>query len=344
MGGLSFKDTDRFLPLRLGATARDTLQEFIDIDVTAEDLVGILKRNQAYRDLFGRFVNQKTKQKEPGTKEEKEATSPTHRLINLLGMLGSRNLILALRMHKALEKRFPLTQDGSVDIKASDYLKNSLEWEEFFLRNNLDYSETAFSAAVYFDWLKRALSRDPSFKKGLEAYTDKIWKRAQRTGLAAYFLARHVRSLSPKQALAAGMLLHGGKLLAAAADPAYAEWEGKLEEKALPPLAELIQERSARSAAHEEFSALSLSYFDVFKRLAPAIRHYREPYVLQGQDHVQYDLASLLYLANLMGRAWKLPASEKDPLFKEWSHPSLKHLKLSPSTLISVMKSAMAVH
>lgn len=344
MEGFSFKDTDRFLPLRLGATARDTLQEFIDIDVSAEDLVRILNRNQAYKDLFARFVNQKTKGRpSAGDKKGEEPVSPTHRLISLLGMLGSRNLILSLRMHKATAGAFPVKEDGAVDIKASDYVKFALECEEVFLRNNLDYSETAYAAGVYFDWLKRILSHHPSYKKGLEAYCDRIAKRALRCGILAYFLAQNIQSLNPKQALAAGMLMQGGKLILAGALEDYSAVEIESEESAATPLFRLLKERARYGAGFEEISSQSLYYFDVFRALAPALRHMREPYALKGGDHVQYDLASLLYLADCMGRSWKIPSGDKDALFGEWDHPSLKHLKLSAATLTQVMKLAMAV-
>jgi hypothetical protein len=343
MEGFSFKDTDRFLPLRLGATARDTLQEFIDIDVSAEDLVRILNRNQAYKDLFSRFVNQKTRKSSGEKEKDEESVSPTHRLISLLGMLGSRNLILSLRMHKATAGSFPVKEDGSIDIKASDYVKFGLECEELFLRNNLDYSETAYAAGVYFDWLKRALSTHPSFKKGLEAYCDRVSKRALRCGILAYFLAQNVQSLHPKQALAAGMLMHGGKLVLAGAFEDYSAAETQMEESNVPSIFRLLKEREFYGAGFEEAASQSLYYFDVFRTLAPAVRQTREPYTLKGGDHVQYDLASLLYLAECMGRSWKIPAGEKDPLFTEWAHPSLKHLKLSAVTLTQVMKMAMAV-
>lgn len=344
MEGFSFKDTDRFLPLRLGATAHDTLQEFIDIDVSAEDLVRILNRNQAYKDLFSRFVNQKTRGKPVGDeKKGEEPVSPTHRLISLLGMLGSRNLILSLRMHKAITGAFPVKEDGSVDIKASEYVKFALECEEVFLRNNLDYSETAYAAGVYFNWLKRALAHHPSFKKGLESYCDRVAKRALRCGILAYFLAQHVQSLNPKQALAAGMLMQGGKIILAGLLEDYSSVETESEETTSPPLYRLLKERARYGAGFEEVSSQSLYYFDVFRALAPAVRHVREPYALKGGDHVQYDLASLLYLADCMGRSWKIPSGEKDAVFAEWDHPSLKHLKLSVATLTQVMKQAMAV-
>ncbi len=347
MEGFSFKDTDRFLPLKLGPTARDTLQEFIDIDVSAEDLVKILHRNHAYKDLFARFVNQKTqpRKSEEGEKTEgKEPPSPTHRLISLLGMIGSRNLILALRMHKALENRFPVNEEGAVDIKASDYLKHALEMEEVFLRNNLHYSETAYAAAVYYDWMERHLARLPDYKKVLEPYAGTVWKRAQRTGILAYFISHEVRGSAPKQAMAAGFLVHGGKLLLASALKEYVEFETNLDQnEKLPPLARLIQEREKFGLSYEEVSAHSLRYFDVFQSLSAPVSRYREPYCLKGGDGGQYSLAAVLYLADAMARTWRIPNDEKDPAIQEWAHPSVKQLRLSATKLIAIMKSAMTL-
>lgn len=352
MEGFSFKDTDRFLPLRLGATARETLQEFIDIDVTAEDLVRILHRNQAFKDLFSRFVNQKTQPRraKPAEGEAKEAKegrelpTPTHRLIGLLGMIGSRNLILALRMHKAIEGRFPIDEAGEVDVKASDYVKRALETEEVFLRNGLEYSETAYAAAVYYDWVIRLLGKQEDFKKGLEAFAEQQWKRAIRSGLLAYFLGHEVRGATPKLAMAGGFMLPAGKLLLAGHDRAYIDFDTKLSEQAaLTPLARLLHERQRFGVAQEEIGSHSLRYFDVFHGLVPAVRCFREPYNLKGVDAGNYTMASLLYLADAMAQSWKIPSNEQDPVIQEWAHPSLKHLQLSATKLIKVMRSAMAV-
>ena len=135
MKAFSFQDSELFVPLRIGRTARETLQEFIDIDVTASDLTRILDNNQTYRDLFFRFVNQKTAKAEkpkPAVEvkdgqaapvPEKEAPpSPTHRLIGLLGMLGSRNLILALRIHRLMNGKFPVTK-ARFDLVGYHYCK-----------------------------------------------------------------------------------------------------------------------------------------------------------------------------------------------------------------------------
>ncbi|NUM88976.1 MAG: hypothetical protein HUU37_07215, partial [Bdellovibrionales bacterium] len=121
---------DCLRPLKLKPTARDTLQEFIDIDVTADDLVQILNRNLAYRDMFERFVQKRIKPAAGGDKKDAQEPSPTHRLVSLLGMIGSRNFILALRMSRLHTGHFPVKDDGSVDLKAGDFLKRASDIEE----------------------------------------------------------------------------------------------------------------------------------------------------------------------------------------------------------------------
>lgn len=349
MGSFSFAKTELFLPFRLGRTARDTLQEFIDIDVTAEDLSRILNENQAYRDLFFRFVSQKTarieKPKEGAEKPENAPPSPTHRLVSLLGMLGSRNLIVALRMHRLTNGRFPLSDDGKLELTASDSLKWALEAEDLFQRNKLEYSETAYAAGVYFDLCRCVYGKDGGPGK-LEPYFKRTWTRALRTGLVAYFLAEKLAGFTPKYALAAGMLAHGGKLHLAHLfeQDQYAENEEGLDSNPeIPPLGRMLLERASFPVLQEEVGSHTLRYFDVFKMLVPAVRYYREPYVLKGADDRNYKLAVLLWLADAMARSWKVPADEKDPVFQDWSYPGLDTLKIRRKLLIEVMKRAMTL-
>lgn len=353
MKAFSFQDTDRFLPYQLQPTARDTLQEFIDIDVSADDLVRILNRNQVYRSLFFRFIAKKTAAPEKNTDadgdkgKEKEEDSPTHRLINLLGMIGSRNLILALRMHKAAEGAFPAAPDGSVDVKAADYLKFAMEFEESFLRNDLEYSEMAYAVGVYFDWFLRVEAKHPAFKK-LDPYYREVAKRAFRTGLIAYFLADGVKGVTPKFAFAAGALTQAGKLFLATeyseGKENYADFDRAIDKNSKhTPLARVLVEREAYSTTHEEVGAHTLRYFDVFKPLIPAVRFYREVFCLKGVDKQNYAFAATLLLADRMASSWKLPVDEKDPVFLEWAHPAVATLKLSKAKLIDTMKRAMTL-
>lgn len=344
MTTFSLENTDQFLPLRIGGTVRETLQEFVDIDVTAGDLVRILRKNQAYRELFSRFVNQKNKSVDNSdAKEGAPPPIPTHRLIGLLGMIGSRNLIIALRMHKQLEGSFPITEEGNVDLQVGHYLKRATDIEEIFLKSKLEYSEVAYSAGVYFDWIQGILSKHPQFKKTLEPYCQDVWNQAYRTGLISYFLAKTVSGVSPKFALAAGFLLHGGKLFLAAAYPEYPEWEKAANNPKLSPHGKKVLELERFAWNFEEVSAHSLFYFDLYRSLREVVAISREPFLAKGKDPQLYKFASLLYLAQAMASSWKIPANEKDPLFQEWAHPSLKQLKLSPTKLIQCMKQAMTL-
>lgn len=355
MSAFSFRNTEHFLPMLLGRTARDTLQEFIDIDVTAGDLVRILNENQAYRDLFFRFVNKKTAKKEkppeaaqgeasPATSEKKEPPSPTHRLISLLGMLGSRNLILALRIHRLTERRFPVSAEGDVEVQAGDYLKRALEAEDLFVRNKLEYSETAYAAGVYFDLANRVYAKDEAMKKR-EAYAQRTWQRGLRTGLVAYFLAEKVAGQNPRSALAAGMLAHAGKLHLNAFMADYGEFEEALDKATgVPQLAALLLEREKFGVAQEDVGAHSLYYFDVFREHRAVVANFREPYNLKGADENHYRLALLVSLADAMARSWKIPADEKDTVFAEWSaYPAYSTLRLRRATLIEVIKRAMTL-
>ncbi len=339
----SLKEAAPFLPLRLGVTAADTLQEFIDIDVSADDLVRILNRNGVYKNLFASFVQQKTGKTEAKEGQEEQA-SPTHRLIGLLGMLGSRNLILALRMHRAVDGRFPIDEEGKLEVNAPDSLKRALEVEDIFSRLDLDYSETAYAGAVYYDWMFRIASQGQDFKK-LEPYFQEIWKRAQRTGFIAHLLAQHMPSVPHKFAAAAGMLLHAGKLHLALRFPdAYPDFERDLDKNdALTPVARLLLEREKWGWSQEEIGAHSLHYFGLFQNLIPAIRHFREPYYLKDLDQGAYTFTSLLWLAESMGRSWRIPANDADPVFADWAHPSVRNLKLPKATLIDILKTAMAI-
>jgi hypothetical protein len=344
MESFSLEKTDLFRPLLLGATARETLQEFADIDVTAEDLVRILKKNQAYRELFSRFVNQKTKGTQaPSEDGKKQPESPTHRLIGLLGMMGSRNLILSLRMHKCMEGKFPINEDGNVEVQVSNYLKRAIDVEEIFLKSKLEYSETAYTAGVYYDWIQHTLSKHPQYKKILEPYCTEVWNRAFRTGVLAYFLAKNVVGVSPKHAMAAGFFLHGGKIFLASTFPEYPEWEKTASNPKLTLLGRKTLELKRFGFNFEEVSAHTLFYFDVFPSLREVISMAREPFYAKGKDSALYKFAALLYLAEEMAQSWKIPANEKDPVFQEWAHPSLKQLKLNTTKLMQIMKSAMTL-
>src|SRR5258708_2311386 len=155
---------------------------------------------------------QKTKSKSKDDGDEKKEGSPTHRLIALLGMIGSRNFILALRIHKAVTGKFPDLNTQKNPFSAPDILKRSLEIEEIFTRNKFAYPETVFAAALAYDWLYFIAARQANFKK-LEPYFQDTWKRMLRYAFLGHCLASRAPNFGFHKFAAAGaMLTQVGKL------------------------------------------------------------------------------------------------------------------------------------
>ena len=353
---------NQYLPqLHLARTAQDVLQEFIDIDVTSDDLVRILKNNPSYQHFFEKYVNKKSPPKaesapaatenKEGAKKEEIVSTPTHRLIALLGMIGSRNFILALRLAKASTGFFPVTAEGSMDFKPTDHLRYCMEMEELALRNNIEYGETLFAAAHLYDWLN-ALAKKGNYKK-LEPFIQQSWKHARNTAIVAHALGKRVKNLSfQKYAGAAGLLHNGGKILIALATAEGADGAAsylseleKAEKQSwkFTSEQEILREKALYSVQYEELSAMILLQYRVFKDLERSIRYHNEPYFLKSVDKNSYQLACTINLASLMAKSWKTPADDKDPLLKEWSKPWTKDLKLQTKDLIEVMKWSMTL-
>lgn len=348
--------------LKLGKTAQDVLQEFIDIDATTDDIARILKNNPGQLQIFERFVNETAKKgptdaqneapaKDASGKEEKKAPAnlpPTFRLIALVGLIGSRNFILALRLLKLASGTYPPPSEENMNFKPSDYLKYSYEVEELCQRNRINYGETWFAGAYLFDWLNTMAKRTPHYKK-LEPFMQQTWKQARSTAIIAHSLAEKVPNFSLfKYAGAAGMICHAGKVLLALEtlegnETNYLAEREKLAKLDWKPLleAELLLERDQYGITHEELSAFITLYFRIFKDLEKAVRYRSEPFYLKKIDKNSYLLACILNLATNMARTWKTPVDDKDPIMAEWRKPWLKDLKLTSKNIIDTMKWSM---
>jgi hypothetical protein len=265
----------------------------------------------------------------------------------MLGMLGTRNLILALRLFRLTHGKFPIGPEGEVELTASQLLKRALAVEDLFTRNKLEYSETAYACALAYDMGELQLGKVLPAKHA-EPFAQKTWDRGLRTGLIAYALASRIPGLPQKQALAAGFFTHLGRLLLAKRFPdgkqSYPEFDERLDDdKLLTPVARALRERDFYGVAQEELGSHSLRYMHLFPELIPVVRYFREPYCLKGLDRENYRFALLMWLASCMARSWKIPADEKDPVFQEWSTPGLESLKISKASLIATMKQVMTL-
>lgn len=342
--GFSLRDSEQFTPFFLGPTAQATLQEFIDIDVRVQDLARILRGNKTYLQIFRNFVGQKVKEpaEEDPSPLRAPRPTPTRRLVGLLGMIGSRNLILSLRMNEVVRGEFPFNAEGILEIKPGDYLKLALQAEEFFARNQIQYGETAFAAGVLYDWINFVL-KEKGHYPSLEPYFQETWKQAFRAGVIAFELAKRVPGQLPPHSLAATTLAPAGKLLlAAAVGPAYGELLAQAKANAkLDPLAKLLQERQAFGTSYEEVTAQALGYFSVFRGYGPVIRRFREPYLLKN-DPAHEAQAHLILLAESAANLRSLPPAENDPSLLKLAPRSQRALKLSPAATLTALKAAAA--
>jgi hypothetical protein len=283
-----------------------------------------------------------TAAKEDKDDKNKKKTSPTHRLINLLGMIGSRNFILALRMHRAVTGKFPVleTKDKK-GFLASEYLRTALDIEELFSRNKFPYSESVYAAGVHFDWLRFIASQREDFKK-TEPYFIETNKRARRYAALAHCLAERAPQFGfHKLAAPAAMLTQVGKLHMALAYPNWQEFEEEMAKIQVPPVARLLKERETFGISQEEPAAFGLQFFSVFQYIEPSIRFYREPYFLKEVDPLLYRLAIFLELVDSLGREWKLPADANDPLIVNAKRPWHKDLPIPSSEWIDAIRVAM---
>jgi hypothetical protein len=331
--------------MRIGATAGDILQEFIDIDVTSEDLVRILEHNPVYKDCLEAFVLGKSPAKKD--QEDKDGKS-VHRLISLLGMIGSRNFLLSLRVARGVHGQFPRDKENKIEITPSETIKLAINTEELCLRQKIDYPETAFAAAYHFDWMRAVLKKN-SLEKPLETHFAEVWKDAIRTATVAYGLAERCKNFGPiKYAYAAGMLSKLGKITIAAETRessgsdswiGYQEHLSKMSFKSAYARYFLEEEKFKTGfAAH---SALLIRFAGVFSEIERAIFYMHEPYYLRNADPNLYKLALVLNMAHRMGHDWKAPADAKDPMVERWKIPEMNKLGLTPNHLVEVMKWAM---
>ena len=347
MSGLMLSTTfeQYFNPLRIGSAARDTLQEFIDIDVTADDLAQILNRNQVYQDLFRKTIFRKKGREQTEEERKDEKLSTNHRLVSLLGMIRTRNLLLALRTYEIGHGKFPLDEDGTVNIQVSLAIRHANDFEDFFQRNKLEYSEMAFAVGFYFDCLKAFL---PQGNAKMETYFANTWRKSKQTALIAFLLAYKVEGCSPKFAIASGAMSQVGRIYMSRifgpnnesdSSPIYMELEPKMAAAdKLDHLARYITEQEIYGVTQEEFGAFSLRCYDIFASLEPVIRFYREPYCLKNSDPMMYKMALIVNLAESMATYNRAPSSETDEIFKVWDFHSLHDLNISKKILIETME------
>lgn len=335
-------------PYRIGKTAEDLLQEFIDIDVNGDDLVRILGNNPVYLHLLDEFVALKSGELKKQGDEEKIELQPTRRLLSLLGMVGSRNAILSLRLARATQGTFPYSKEGKLELKPDQYLKNALAIEELCQRNQIEYADSAFAGAYLFDWLVAVLKVKKAPQKALE-YAAQAGRDAQRMALVALGISRLVQGFGfHRYAMAAALSVGLGKILMACEfdkqGNSFVAFQAETAKDPPPAVMATAHEAAAFGTHHSELAALCLSFSAILRPVERSVRHHLEPYYLRGAPKNVYLLGLVLHTAALMARNWRLPGDLKDPLVATWRSPWRAPLKVSDQQLLNVMQWAMKVN
>lgn len=332
----------------LGDTGRDVLQRFLSIDVSNSALARIIARNQYYKDsleqyvtaqLGGRSLSDMAQDEESVKKlaEDADGADPEDEELNkkeaslsyailLVGMLGTRDFILAWRMRRGLGLEPPNLheEDAQKRYKPKNDLTLAIKTQEFCREKNISYPESAgYAAGLVFDWLSLYTSSWKEKNKALETFILDSWKRSVKRGYLVSILASKVPNFAyAKFAFASGMLIDVGKILLALhyrKNPSGSEWidfEKELENHSLKyklPI-DRLQEEQGNPLTHEEINELFIDYFPIFSPIKRAIRHYREPYLLQTYNKDLYQLASVLAAATWVNSVRKIP----DPKSKDW--------------------------
>lgn len=136
--------TEVYPRISLAATSYQTLEAFINVDVTAEKIGSYLTKNQYYEDMYLRVIQALGREELPST----------NAAVVLLGMQRSRNFIVALQLFRTVYQKHPeVSAEGKLDFKPEDYLKFALKTEETAVNMKDRYADTAYAAGLIFDYL-----------------------------------------------------------------------------------------------------------------------------------------------------------------------------------------------
>lgn len=364
--------TTKFPYLTLGETATDVLQRFVNVDVTTSSLADALKRNQLYRAGVESYVEQRLGSRAHQNDESGSTGSTESSLtycIQLLGMLGTRNLISSLRQVRSFgqewpfkgapkaaegDKPAPKPKAGTAEKKfqPDEYLKFALKAQEFCQSYQVDYAEgSGFASGLVFDYLRMLITMTGKKNPAVAKYFEESWRDAVKTAFLTSRLASRVKGFGyAKYGFAAGLMLTAGKLLICIdrARESGSEWlEFEKSAEKIPELGRRevrhLQERERFGFTHQEIAAMALQYFTVLKPIAPAVGWCHTPFYLKNIHHDLYTLSSCLAASTILADYGKPVEAGKEPLRSLAENKWFKDLKLRDKDMIEVTKEASGV-
>lgn len=312
--------------ITLRKVSRGVLENFSNIDVTAERVTKYLKENPFYEGLFLRVVESLSK------REDKPSTEAA---FVLMGMQNSRNFVLALQASRTARGVTPsFGPDGKLSISPSEVLRYALLAESQFKNNKSGESEMAFAAGLLFDYLNLTIeaihptaSKDD--QKKIAIFIQAIFDHGLRTAKIANEISGQFGDFSLKKYLFSTCLLHDvGKAVLAILDPGYLSLMEQCQKKELPRELRHFAEKTKYGVDHAILGSVCCFTFKALRPMEKAILFHHEPYLAKRAGKSGFQLAALVCMATNIANSFKRVDAADDPILQKWKGMELKDFQI----------------
>ncbi len=314
-------------------TSYNFLESFSNIDVTAEKLSSILKRNQYYENQFLTYIESVSKREDMPSIEA---------AVVLLGMQNTRNLILGMQLNQVLTgSRIEWTKEGKLKTAPADVLKYSLKVEEALSGKKNQYADTAFAAAVLFDILYLTGLGLVEDKKRYQTFIDSMFYKGMISAFMAEEIAKTLPEFGFKKYLFGAALIHDcGRIVMAMLDKSYLDFLDRCEEKQIPASLRPYVEFKKYGINHAVLGMFCCEYFKLFSVIERAILFHHEPFMLRSKSKNLHQLASVICLSSNVANHFKKVDKKDDPVVAGWKGLELSHF---PVDIKNVMKATTMI-
>jgi len=310
-------------------TCEEILQGFVNIDMTADKLGGILKTNPYYGAQFIRLVDSMAK---------REITPSVEASVVLVGMANSRNFVLSLLLHRSVKNQHAeWTKEGKLKVQPSEILRACLKVEEALTEIKDPYSDLGFAAGLVWDTVAFAAQGFPGDqKKKAQPYADSLVDAAIQAGLIAQALGRGVSDFAlGKYAFSTALLVPVGRVILAHLDAGFFPLMDLFAKKTMSPLLRENLERQKFGLDSSWLSAAVCENYPWFRPLVSALALYSSPWVAQKSDpKAAYSLAAVVRLAYAIQAEPACIEKPDDPRIAQWKGSILKDFKIDPASII----------
>lgn len=316
----------------IGITSRRLLQRFCQSDVSISDIATLLRKNQAYKHRLSALC---AKMLNPGQQTEesaKEFKPPAHRIVALLGPIITRNLVAGSRLYRIKNGKIPDLTVAEEKQKSMQLLKTALSIEDFMQSQKLPYAEIGFNCGIFIDLFDLIFESESWYKNEFKERPALISRVKKSIVLATQM--SHFLPLPSNSLLAAAIFTQMSRLFAHQKEKGFSF-------KTVNRTYQAAREQEIYGYVPEDIMSLCLFYFQIFPETYKAVRFFREPYQLLGENKQTQQLAAVLQVMDYFVEDWKLLKDDKDPKLKQWINPSTNRIGVkTPNLLQAFEKSA----